>query len=233
MRLHVDDHGLYYAHIPYINHTHMLNYFLKILFIICVTRTKSSTNKLRKSGCFSTVRHNTTTVTRKTFRARMVCAEHYYLRITIVCKVMHLYLFYFRRFFFFCHFKQKLCVCVCIWFGLCIVLAVHRTPTTNIYSIVWFVCPFIAGPKDCDLPKSGLTSIHTNSYSQGPNSGGSDSNANGRLHVSSGLCDPHTMHQDQVHQHQILSTYYVCNMFNLWYTLRMRAMWCRIRALYK
>lgn len=72
----------------------------------------------------------------------------------------------------------------------------RRSPTWNpINHSRNFVFP---GQKDCDLPKSALTSIHSNSFSQGPNSAGSDTNGNGRLHVSSGLCDPHNLHQDQV-----------------------------------
>lgn len=66
-------------------------------------------------------------------------------------------------------------------------------------------------PKECDLSKNPLTSsIHSSSANSfghlaqsvgsnnsGNSSGGADSNG-GRLHVSSGLCDPHSMHQDQV-----------------------------------
>ncbi|XP_037035032.1 homeobox protein orthopedia isoform X3 [Bradysia coprophila] len=56
----------------------------------------------------------------------------------------------------------------------------------------------IGGQKDCDLPKSALTSIHaTGSFGQVPNSTNSESNGGGRLHVSSGLCEPHNIHQDQ------------------------------------
>lgn len=56
-----------------------------------------------------------------------------------------------------------------------------------------------SGQKDCDLPKSALTSIHaTGSFGQVPNTTNSESNGGGRLHVSSGLCEPHNIHQDQV-----------------------------------
>lgn len=66
-----------------------------------------------------------------------------------------------------------------------------------------------AGPKECDLPKGGITSLHGgNSFGPVPNSASSDSNGN-RLHVNSGgsnggggggggLCEPHNIHQDQV-----------------------------------
>uniref|UniRef100_A0A182WIJ3 Homeobox protein orthopedia n=1 Tax=Anopheles minimus TaxID=112268 RepID=A0A182WIJ3_9DIPT len=76
------------------------------------------------------------------------------------------------------------------------------------------------GPKECDLPKSGLTSLHgATGFGQVPNSATADSNGN-RLHVNSGaggnaggagggtggtgggsgtgsLCEPHNIHQDQ------------------------------------
>lgn len=60
-------------------------------------------------------------------------------------------------------------------------------------------------PKECDLVKNPLSSsIHSaNSFGHltqpgSNNSGSSGGDSNGRLHVSSGLCDPHNMHQDQV-----------------------------------
>lgn len=58
------------------------------------------------------------------------------------------------------------------------------------------------GQKDCDLPKSAITSLHgSNTFGQLQNqtSNVSDSTNNSRLHVSSGLCEPHNMHQDQVY----------------------------------
>ncbi|XP_052872836.1 homeobox protein orthopedia [Anopheles cruzii] len=84
----------------------------------------------------------------------------------------------------------------------------------------------LGGPKECDLPKSGLTSLHGGApgFGQVPNPpSNADSNAN-RLHVNSGsagatpggggsggssgggqgagtgpntLCEPHNIHQDQ------------------------------------
>lgn len=67
-----------------------------------------------------------------------------------------------------------------------------------------------AGPKECDLPKAGITSLHGgNGFGPVPNSASSDSNGN-RLHVNSGggsaggggsgggLCEPHNILQDQV-----------------------------------
>uniref|UniRef100_A0A8W7PPV5 Homeobox domain-containing protein n=1 Tax=Anopheles coluzzii TaxID=1518534 RepID=A0A8W7PPV5_ANOCL len=78
------------------------------------------------------------------------------------------------------------------------------------------------GPKECDLPKSGLTSLHgATGFGQVPNSGTADSNGN-RLHVNSGaggntgsgggtggtgggngagsLCEPHNIHHDQLNE---------------------------------
>ncbi|KAL9701247.1 hypothetical protein quinque_004688 [Culex quinquefasciatus] len=73
----------------------------------------------------------------------------------------------------------------------------------------------LGGPKECDLPKGGLTSLHGggNGFGTVPNSAGgatSDSNGN-RLHVGGGansgssggssgggLCEPHNIHQDQI-----------------------------------
>ncbi|KAG5677864.1 hypothetical protein PVAND_007584 [Polypedilum vanderplanki] len=52
--------------------------------------------------------------------------------------------------------------------------------------------------KDCDLPKT--TVLHgSNSFGQlqSPTTNVSDTTNNTRLHVSSGLCDSHSMHQDQ------------------------------------
>ncbi|CAO1346666.1 unnamed protein product [Diamesa serratosioi] len=60
----------------------------------------------------------------------------------------------------------------------------------------------ISGQKDCELPKSAITSLHgTNAFGQLQNqtTNVSDSSSNSRLHVSSGLCEPHSMHQDQNH----------------------------------
>uniref|UniRef100_A0A182IW54 Uncharacterized protein n=1 Tax=Anopheles atroparvus TaxID=41427 RepID=A0A182IW54_ANOAO len=87
----------------------------------------------------------------------------------------------------------------------------------------------LGGPKDCDLPKSGLTSLHgASGFGQVPNSAAADSNGN-RLHVNSGsgaggggggtgggstggtgggagggqagsLCEPHNIHQDQLNE---------------------------------
>lgn len=58
---------------------------------------------------------------------------------------------------------------------------------------------FFTGQKDCDLPKSALTSIHgNNSFGQLQNASSNESNGSGRLHVSGGLCEPHNLHQDQV-----------------------------------
>lgn len=55
----------------------------------------------------------------------------------------------------------------------------------------------IVGQKDCDLSKSAISSIHSsNTFGQLQNTGNTDSN--GRLHVSSGLCEPHNIHSDQV-----------------------------------
>uniref|UniRef100_A0A182YFM7 Homeobox protein orthopedia n=1 Tax=Anopheles stephensi TaxID=30069 RepID=A0A182YFM7_ANOST len=81
-----------------------------------------------------------------------------------------------------------------------------------------------AGPKECDLPKSGLTSLHgATGFGQLPNSATTAADSNGnRLHVNSGgagnggsgggtggggtggggsgagsLCEPHNIHQDQ------------------------------------
>lgn len=53
--------------------------------------------------------------------------------------------------------------------------------------------------KDCDLPKT--TVLHgSNNFGQlqSPTTNVSDTTNNTRLHVSSGLCDSHNMHQDQV-----------------------------------
>lgn len=67
------------------------------------------------------------------------------------------------------------------------------------------LCSCLGIPKECDLSKNPLTSsIHSaNSFGHltqpgSNNSGSSGGDSNGRLHVSSGLCDPHNMHQDQV-----------------------------------
>nr|XP_029723201.1 homeobox protein orthopedia-like isoform X1 [Aedes albopictus] len=67
----------------------------------------------------------------------------------------------------------------------------------------------LGGPKECDLPKAGITSLHGgNGFGPVPNSASSDSNGN-RLHVNSGggsaggggsgggLCEPHNILQDQ------------------------------------
>uniref|UniRef100_A0A182QVB9 Homeobox domain-containing protein n=1 Tax=Anopheles farauti TaxID=69004 RepID=A0A182QVB9_9DIPT len=77
----------------------------------------------------------------------------------------------------------------------------------------------LGGPKECDLPKSSLTSLHgATGFGQVPNAASADSNGN-RLHVNSGgtntgtggtaggtggsgsgggsLCEPHNIHQDQ------------------------------------
>ncbi|XP_055685669.1 homeobox protein orthopedia [Lutzomyia longipalpis] len=55
----------------------------------------------------------------------------------------------------------------------------------------------IAAQKDCDLPKSAITSLHsTNTFGQLQTSGTTDTNGS-RLHVSSGICEPHSIHQDQ------------------------------------
>lgn len=57
-------------------------------------------------------------------------------------------------------------------------------------------------PKDCDLPKT--TVLHgSNTFGQLQSqtnnvNDNTTSNSNTRLHVSSGLCDSHNMHQDQV-----------------------------------
>lgn len=48
----------------------------------------------------------------------------------------------------------------------------------------------VLGQKDCDLPKSY-------SYNQLPNAGSSDPGG-GRLNISSGICEPHNLHHDQV-----------------------------------
>lgn len=48
----------------------------------------------------------------------------------------------------------------------------------------------LTGQKDCDLPKSY-------SYNQLPNTGSDQ--GGGRLNISSGICEPHNLHQDQVH----------------------------------
>lgn len=55
--------------------------------------------------------------------------------------------------------------------------------------------------KDCDLPKT--TVLHgSNTFgqlqSQTSNDNSTSNNNNTRLHVSGGICDSHTMHQDQV-----------------------------------
>ncbi|CAD7078585.1 unnamed protein product [Hermetia illucens] len=56
----------------------------------------------------------------------------------------------------------------------------------------------LGGSKDCDLPKSALTSLHGNNFGQVPTTPTPDTNgSSGRLHVSSGLCEPHSMQQDQ------------------------------------
>ena len=70
---------------------------------------------------------------------------------------------------------------------------------SNIISELFF--NGISGQKDCELPKSAITSLHgTNAFGQLQNqtTNVSDSSSNSRLHVSSGLCEPHSMHQDQV-----------------------------------
>lgn len=59
---------------------------------------------------------------------------------------------------------------------------------------------FSPGQKDCDLPKSY-------SYSQLPNAGSSE--PGGRLNVSSGLCDPHNMHQDQVNYDYVCAVHFI------------------------
>lgn len=67
----------------------------------------------------------------------------------------------------------------------------------HIYHLI-LIMSLAAGQKDCDLPKSAITSLHgANTFGQLQNSSSSDSNG-GRLHVSGGLCDPHNMHQDHV-----------------------------------
>lgn len=66
---------------------------------------------------------------------------------------------------------------------------------------LWKLSVFI-GQKDCDLPKSAITSLHTsNTFGQLQNqtTNVTDSTNNSRLHVSGGLCDPPNMHQDQVY----------------------------------
>lgn len=62
--------------------------------------------------------------------------------------------------------------------------------------------------KDCDLPKAtvlhgsntfGQLQSQTNvSENPSANNNNNSNNGNTRLHVSSGLCDSHNMHQDQV-----------------------------------
>lgn len=70
--------------------------------------------------------------------------------------------------------------------------------TATVYFFKFLNFIIFSGQKDCDLPKSSITSLHgSNSFGQVQNSG-NDSNGNGRLHVSSGLCNPHDIHQDQV-----------------------------------
>jgi hypothetical protein len=67
--------------------------------------------------------------------------------------------------------------------------------------------------KDCDLPKSTILHGSNNNFGQlqsqttnvnesaaSNNNGGGGGNT--RLHVSGGLCDSHTMHQDQVNIQQ-------------------------------
>ncbi|XP_055706844.1 homeobox protein orthopedia isoform X2 [Phlebotomus papatasi] len=55
----------------------------------------------------------------------------------------------------------------------------------------------LGAQKDCDLPKSAITSLHSsNTFGQLQNSGNTDTNGS-RLHVSSGICEPHNIHQDQ------------------------------------
>lgn len=57
----------------------------------------------------------------------------------------------------------------------------------------------VSGQKDCDLSKSAIGSLHTtNAFGQVVNSGGNDGGGGPRIHVSSNVCDPHGMHQDQV-----------------------------------
>lgn len=73
----------------------------------------------------------------------------------------------------------------------------------------------VTGQKDCDLSKSAaLTSLHsTNAFGQvvsNNNGGAQDTNgSNQRLHGGGGgggnLCDPHSIHQDQVMQISFLN----------------------------
>lgn len=57
--------------------------------------------------------------------------------------------------------------------------------------------------KDCDLPKTTVlhgsnTFAQLQSQTNNVSDNASSNNSNTRLHVSSGLCDSHNMHQDQV-----------------------------------
>lgn len=92
----------------------------------------------------------------------------------------------------------------------CRVVNYRNTRICSAFNLFRVYVTLAGVPKECDLSKNPLTSsIHSSSANSfghlaqsvgsnnSGNSGGADSNG-GRLHVSSGLCDPHNMHQDQV-----------------------------------